>query len=101
MCRNDPPFHQHKAYVDNLNPEQPRVVVFDHTLYAIVKQIHRNWPNMYGENKRVIMFGGFHIEIVAIKVLVEWFEDTVWTHALIRADIASPGTTDSFLKDFI
>ena len=60
MCRNDPPFHQHKAYVD---PEQPRVVVFDHTLYAIVKQIHRNWPNMYGENKRVIMFGGLILQL--------------------------------------
>ena len=85
-----PSFHQHKGYIDNLNAGQPLVVAFDHTLYAIVKQIHRNWPNMYGENMRVIMFGGFHVEMAAFKVFVEWFEDHGWTHALVLTDIASP-----------
>ena len=56
MCCNDPPFHQYKAYVDNLNPGQPHVGAFDHILYAIVTQIYRNCPNIYGENKRVILF---------------------------------------------
>ena len=60
--------------------------------------MHRNYPNIYGENKRVILFDGFNIEIVAFKVLVEWFEDSGWTHALIQADIASPGTAASFPK---
>ena len=36
------------------------------------------------------MFGGFYVEMVAFKVLVEWFEDYGWTHALMLTDIALP-----------
>ena len=84
--------------MDKLNPGQTPVVAFDQPLYAIAKQIQWNWPNLYGEDKLVIMFGGLHIEMAAFKVLGEWLEDSGWTHALIQADIASPGTADSFLK---
>ena len=84
--------------MDKLNPGQTPVVAFDQPLYAIAKQIQWNWPNLYGEDKLVIMFGGLHIEMAAFKVLGEWLEDSGWKHALIQADIASPGTADSFLK---
>ena len=87
-----------KASVEKLNPGQTPVVAFDQPLYAIAKQIQWNWPNLYGEDKLVIMFGGLHIEMASFKVLGEWLEDSGWTHALIQADIASAGTADSFLK---
>ena len=87
-----------KASVDMLNPGQTPVDAFDQPLYAIAKQIQWNWPDLYGEYKFVIMFGGLHIEIAAFKVLDEWLEDSGWTHALTQADVASSGTANSFLK---
>ena len=87
-----------KASVDMLNPGQTPVVAFDQPLYAIAKQIQKNWPDLYGKDKVVIMFGGLHIEIAAFKVLGEWLEASVWTYALTQADVASSGTADSFLK---
>ena len=44
--------------VQNLNAGQTPVVTFDQPLYAIVKQIKWKWPEMYGEDTFVIMFGG-------------------------------------------
>ena len=32
-----------------------------------------------------------------LQVLGDWLEDSGWTHALVQANIASPGTADSFL----
>ena len=87
-----------KASVDKLNPGQTPVVAFDQQLYAIAKQVQWNWPNLYGEDKLVIMFGGLHIEMAAFKVLGEWLEGSGWTHALTQAEIASSGLADSFLK---
>ena len=87
-----------KASVDMLNPGQTPVIAFDQPLYAIAKQIQWNWPELYGEDKFVIMFGRLHIEMAAFKVLGEWLEASGWTHALTQADIASSGTADSFLK---
>ena len=46
----------------------------------------------------VVMFGGLHIEIAAFKVLGEFLDGSGWVNALVNADIASPGTAESFLK---
>ncbi len=46
--------------VEHLNPGQTPVVTFDQPLYALAKQIQWKWPEEYGENKFVIMFGGLH-----------------------------------------
>ena len=77
---------------------QTPVVTFDQPLYAIAKLIQWNWPDVYGEDKFVVMFGGLYIEMAAFKVLGEWLETSGWTHALSQAEVASSGTADSFLK---
>ena len=59
-----------KASADMLNPGQTPVVAFDQPLYAIAKQIQWNWPDLYGEDKFVITFGGLHIEMAASEYLV-------------------------------
>ena len=51
--------------VQHLSAGQTPVVTFDQPLYPITKQIQRKWPEMYGENKFVVMFGGLHIEMAA------------------------------------
>ena len=56
------------------------------------------WPEEFGEEKFVVMFGGLHIELAALKTLGDLLQDSGWTSALIQANIASPCTADSFIK---
>ena len=64
-----------KKAVEHLNPGQTPVVTFDEPLFALAKQIQWKWPDSYGEDHIVVMFGGLHIEMVALKTLgtgCEW-----------------------------
>ena len=81
-----------------LNPNQIPVLACDQPLYALAKKIQWNWPEIYGEGKLVIMFGGFHTELAALKALGHWIEGSGWTNALVQAGVTTPGTADSFLK---
>ena len=49
--------------VNFLNPGQVPVITFDQPLFTIAKQIQWKWPDVYGEDKFVIIFGGLHIEM--------------------------------------
>ena len=49
-----------KNAVDHINSGQIPVIAFDQPLYTIAKQIQSKWPEMYGEEKFVIMLGGLH-----------------------------------------
>ena len=87
-----------KACVNYLNPGQVPVVAMDQPLYAVAKQIQWNWKDSYGENKFVIMFGGLHIEMAFLKVIGDWLDESGWTAALVEANVATPGTAESFIK---
>ena len=87
-----------KSAVEVLNPGQVPVLACDQPLYAVAKQIQWTWPESYGENRFVIMFGGLHIEMATLKVLGDLLDESGWTGALTQAGIAGPGTADSFLK---
>ena len=52
----------------------------------------------HGEAKFVIMFGGLHIEVAALKLIGDLLAGSGWTAALVEAGIATSGTADSFLK---
>ena len=43
--------------VQYLNAGQTPVVTFDQPLYTIAKQIQWKWPEIYGEDKFVVMSG--------------------------------------------
>jgi hypothetical protein len=47
-----------------------------------------------GEKKLVVMFGGLHTELAALKATGKW----IWTSALVQPGITSSGTAVSFLK---
>ena len=79
-----------------LNPGQTPVIAADQPLYALLKQIQWEWPE-YGEDKFVIMSGGLHIEMAALKSLGTLLEDSGWTSAIVEAGLASSGTAESFL----
>lgn len=57
-----------QAAVQHLNPGQVPVLAADQPLFALAKQIQWTWPNTFGEDHFVIMFGGLHIEMAVLKV---------------------------------
>ncbi len=67
-----------------LNPGQTPVVVADQPLYALAKQIQWTWPE-YGEDKCLIMFGGLHIEMAALRSLGTLRQDSGWTSSIVEA----------------
>ena len=48
----------------------------------------------------MVMFGRLHIEMAALKALVDLLESSDWRGALIQASLATHGTADSFLKAY-
>ena len=74
---------------------QTPVLTFDQLLYALAKQIQWKWPEKYGEDKFVLMLGGLHIEMAALKTIGDWLQGSRWVQALVQADIATVGTADS------
>ena len=87
-----------KTTVEIINPGQVPVITCDQPLYALAKQIQWNWPATHGEQQFVVMFGGLHIEMAALKTLGDLLEGSEWAGVLVQANIATPGTADSFLK---
>ena len=83
--------------VAHLNPGQTPVIAADQPLYALLKKIQWEWPN-YGEDRFVIMFGGLHIEMAALRSIGTLLHGSGWTTAIIEAGVASPGTAESFLS---
>jgi hypothetical protein len=87
-----------RAVVSHLNPGQIPVVAADQPIFATAKQVQWHWPDKYGEDKFVIMFGGLHIEMAALKSIGTLLQDSGWTAALVESGIATAGTADSFLS---
>ena len=46
----------------------------------------------------IMMFGGLHIEMAALKSVGSLLQDSGWTSALVEAGIASSGTAESYLS---
>ena len=61
-----------KGSVNFLNPGQVPVIACDQPIYDLVKSIQWNCPAIYRENQIVVMFGGFHIEIAAMRTIGDW-----------------------------
>ena len=80
-----------------LNPGQMPLIAADQPIYVVAKQVQWHWPELYIEDKFVIMFEGLHIEKAALKFIGTLLQDSGWTGALLEAGIMSPGTADSFL----
>ena len=55
-----------KSAVVHLNAGQTPVLTFDQPHFTLAKQIQWKWPDKYGEEKFVVMFGGLHIEMTAL-----------------------------------
>ena len=69
-----------------LNPGQVPLISVDQPIYAVAKQVQWHWPELYIEDKFVIMFGGLHIEKAALKFIGTLLQDSGWTGALLEAE---------------
>ena len=79
-------------------PGQAPVVTVDHPLFAIAKKIQWKWSLVYGEDNFVIMFGGLHIGLAALKTIGDLLKGYGWTSALVQAGVATIAIADSLLK---
>lgn len=80
-----------------LNPGQIPVITLDQPLFALAKTIQWKWPESYGEQKYVVMFGGLHLEMTLWNTLGDLLKGSGWTTALTEAEVASTGVAESFL----
>ena len=87
-----------KQAIEYLNPGQIPVTIFEQPLFALAKFVQWKWPDTYGEQKYVVMFGGLHIEMALWNTLGDVLVYSGWTAALTEAEVASSGTASSFLK---
>lgn len=71
-----------KDAIHLLNPTRAPVIAMDQPLFALGKQIQWDKPELFGEDKFVIMFGGLHFEMAALNTLGDWLEGSGWTEAL-------------------
>lgn len=74
------------------------MIAFDQPLFEAAKEIQWNWSDHYGEKKFVVMLGGLHIEMAFLKVIGGWLEGSGRTTTLADANVATPGTAESFIK---
>ena len=65
--------------VHHMNPAQIPVIAFDQPLFALAKQIQWSLAGTHGEDHVIVMLGGLHIEMAALKALGKWLNGSGWT----------------------
>ena len=55
-------------------------------------------PEEYEEKSFVTMLGSLHIKLALLRALGDLLDGSGWTSALVQAEIATAGTSNSFLK---
>ena len=55
--------------IQDINPNQVRVITADQPVYALRKQIQWKYPNTFGKDSFPIMMGGLHLEMPMLAVL--------------------------------
>ena len=83
--------------VQKLNTSQVPVIAMDQPLFALAKQIQWQWPNSYGEDQFVIMMGGLHIEMAALRMLGHWLDGSGWINLLVQSGVTTAGVAESFI----
>ena len=84
-----------KQATDLINPGQVPVMTIDQPLYALAKKIQWTWPDVYGEQKFVVMMGGLHIEMSFLKVLGDFLNGSEWTSVMSTAGVTTEGRAEN------
>eukprot|EP00112_Aurelia_sp_Birch-Aquarium-sp1_P023888 Seg731.3 transcript_id=Seg731.3/GoldUCD/mRNA.D3Y31 product="hypothetical protein" protein_id=Seg731.3/GoldUCD/D3Y31 len=81
-----------------INPKQAAVITADQPVYTLGKQIQWMYPDLYGEDKLLMMMGGLHIEMAFLDAIGDWLEGSGWVEVLVKAEVNTPGRAESFLS---
>ena len=81
-----------------LNKQQPAVITADQPVYALAKAVQWKYPDLYGEDRLVMMMGGLHIEMAVQNMIGKWLAGSGWTDIFIKAGVATTGRCESLLK---
>ena len=87
-----------KAAIEKLNPGQIPVVTGDQPIFALLKLIQSKYPNLYGEDKLVVMMGGLHIEMAAQAQVGKLLAGSGIENILVESGVTTPGRVQSFLS---
>jgi len=78
--------------------EQFPAVALDQPLFAITKLIQWNWPEVYGEDKFVVLLGGLHIEVACLSTKGDLLDGSGWTSILAEVRVTTLEKADALLK---
>ena len=81
-----------------LNPGQTPVCTADQPLYCLVKQIQWKFPNEFGPEKLLVLFGDLHLEKQTMAVLGNLLKDSGWVNVLEDAKVLPSGVAESVLS---
>lgn len=88
-----------KQTTEYLNPQQIPVFVVDQPLYDIAKKMQWTFPDIFAEDKFVVLLGGLHIEMALWSTMGDILRGSGWPEALVEAGIAkTEAAATSFLK---
>ena len=82
----------------SVNPEQKPIVTADQPVYALAKQIQWQYPNVFGEDRMIVMMSDLHTEMATMAMIGDWLEGSEWANLFVAAGISTPGTCDVYLK---
>ena len=86
------------AVTKYLNGDQPVVIGVDQSIFAIGKQLQWNFPEQYGCDKVLFMFGPLHIEMDFLRILGAYMEGCGWTSIVVNSGITTAGSAEALLK---
>jgi len=67
-------------------------------VYAVAKGLQWKYPELYGEDRVVMLMGGLHIEMAIQNMIGKWLASSGWTDIFLKAGVATAGRCESLLK---
>ena len=61
----------------------------DCPIFSQCKLIQWRWPELYGEYKLIVMFGGLYLEKALWNTVGDLLCKSVWTDVLVEANVAT------------
>ena len=71
-----------KKTTEHINPHQAPVLVVDQPLYGLAKKMKWTFPDIFGEDKFVVMLGGLHIEMALWSTMGDLLHGSGWPETL-------------------
>ena len=84
---------------EHLNPHQAPVLVVNQPLYDFTKKMQWTFPDIFGEDKFVVMLGGLHTEMAFWSTMEDLLRESGWPETLKNAGIVkTEAAATAFLK---